>query len=391
MVQQGDSIVGVSGRNLYAVTAGERSRNAGLDACRAVAISLVVFSHGVGYLEPLIPHVTETLKVGGFIGVELFFVLSGFLIGQMLLRAAEESRCGWLKTFYLRRLFRTLPSYVLFIGLNILLALLVVRPPVPDDLWRYMIFVQNVNSPHPSFFPEAWSLAIEELFYIGFPLLFLVFSWALGINRSTAILVTALTVIVGSLCVRGILASESASWDAEVRKVAAFRFDGLMVGVLLAWLYQAHAWILQEKAVTRSLMALLVACGIYVSLTPLEAMNASYFSKTFLFTFTSFGCAAVVFASLSLQLRSSLKSVVTLIAKISYSAYLVNLPVLIVINQFVVNDGVAGVAWFLMFHLATFATAFALYQRYEVMFYRLRDRYVPEKGRTDHPQLQLAA
>lgn len=65
----------------------------------------------------------------------------------------------------------------------------------------------------------------------------------------------------------------------------------------------------------RSLLALLVACGIYVSLTPLEAMNVSYFSKTFLFTFTSFGCAAAVFASLSLQLRSSLKSVVTLIAQ----------------------------------------------------------------------------
>lgn len=248
-----------------------------------------------------------------------------------------------------------------------------------------------MSTPHPNFFPEAWSLAIEELFYIGFPLSFLILSWALSIKRRAAILVTALIVILGSLLARGILASESVSWDAEVRKVAVFRFDSLMVGVLLAWLDQADARILREKAVTRSLMVLLVLCGIYVSLTPMEVMDDSHFSKTVLFTFTSFGCAAVVVASLPLQLPSSLTSVVTLIAKISYSAYLVNLPVLILINCFIVNDGVDGVAWFLMFHFATFASAFALYRYYEVTFYRLRDRYVPENGRTDQSQLQLAA
>lgn len=156
------------------------SRNVGLDACRASAIVLVVFGHGVGYVQSLFPNVVQTFKFSGFIGVELFFVLSGFLVGQMLIRYVEGNVSGWLKTFYLRRMFRTFPSYALFLGLNVVLAVLAMRPTLPDQLWKYVLFIQNVTTPHPDFFPEVWSLAIEELFYIGFPLCFLAMSWAQG-------------------------------------------------------------------------------------------------------------------------------------------------------------------------------------------------------------------
>jgi len=368
-----------------------QGRNVGLDACRALAIVLVVFSHGAGYLEPLLPNVITTLARVGFIGVELFFVLSGFLIGGMLLRAAAESRNGWFRTFYLRRLFRTMPNYLLFVLINIALGVMLMRPPVPDNGWRYLLFIQNATSPHPNFFPEAWSLAIEELFYIGFPLSFLGMSWFLGIPRKTAILVTALGVIVGSVLARGMLVNDPLSWDEEVRKVAVFRFDGLMVGVLLSWVHQTHAWILKNRIVLGLLAALLLFSGMHVALSPMDAMNVSYFSRTFLFTFTSLGCGGLLIASLDLRLPSSLEPLVAHLAKMSYSAYLVNLPVLIVINQFAVNEGIAGLAWFLVFHVATFSLAGVLYQRYELVFYRIRDHYVPEKERTDPMQLRLAA
>lgn len=373
------------------VVAGMKPRNVGLDACRALAIVLVVFSHGAGYLEPLFPRAIARLTRVGFIGVELFFVLSGFLIGGMLLRSAGEPRNGWLRIFYFRRLFRTLPNYLLFLLLNLALGALLMRPSIPDDVWRYVLFLQNATSPHPKFFPEAWSLAVEELFYVGFPLAYLFVSWLLGINRKTAILVTALTVIVGSPLARGMLVLDYASWDEEVRKIAVFRFDGLMTGVLLAWLHQTHIVILNKKNVAGLLTALLLFSGIYVSLLPMDAMNASYFSRTFLFTFTSFGCAGLLIASLDLQWPLGLERAVTQLAKISYSAYLVNLPVLIIINQFVVNDGIAGVAWFIVYHLATFWLAALFYQRYELVFYRIRDQFVPEKKRENHLQLPLVA
>lgn len=369
----------------------DAARNVGLDVCRASAIVLVVCGHGVGYLEPLFPNVAETMKCGGFIGVELFFVLSGFLIGQILIRYVDGQSPGWLKRFYLRRMFRTVPSYVLFLGLNSLFAFLAMRPAVPHDVWKYLIFVQNATSPHPDFFPEAWSLAIEELFYIWCPLCFLGMSSAFGINRKTAILVTALTVIVGSLLIRGIVAFEANSWDAEIRKISALRLDSLMVGVLLGWLHQTRSRLLTEKALVYTFVSVLVLCVVYVSMTPLERMNDSYFSKTLLFTLTSFGCAGLLIACLDLQLPSGLARVVTLIAKSSYSAYLVNLPVMILMNQFIVNDGALGVGWFLIFNLATFSVALALYVHVEVICFRYRDQYVPEYRRVENPYVRMVA
>ncbi len=366
-------------------------RNVGLDACRASAILLVVFGHGVGYLEPLFPGLIQTLKFSGFIGVELFFVLSGFLIGQILMQYAEENVPGWLRTFYVRRMFRTLPNYSLFLGINVLFALAGIRPAVLDEWWKYLIFVQNLTSLHPSFFPEAWSLAIEELFYVGFPLCFLAMSRTLGISHRRAILVTAITVIGASLVIRGIVASGITSWDAGVRKIAGLRFDGLMVGVLLGWLHQTRSSLLAEKTVTRTLVVLLLFCAVYVSVTPLATMDASYFAKTFLFTLTSIGCAGLVIGSIDLRIRPGLQPAVTLIARISYSAYLVNLPVLILMNQFVWDDRPVGAGPFVFFHLATFFLAFILYWTVELPFYRHRNRYAPAKGRTDNPPLSLAA
>ncbi len=367
------------------------SRNVGLDACRASAIVLVVFGHGVGYLERLFPNVFQVFQFSGFIGVELFFVLSGFLVGQMLMRQVGGGVPSWLGTFYLRRLFRTLPSYVMFLGVNVLFALIAMRPAVSDDWWKYLIFFKNFVTPHPNFFAEAWSLAIKELFYIRFPLCFLAMSWALGINWRTAILVTSLTVIGASLVARGIVASDIVLWDAGVRKIAGLHFDGLMVGVLLGWLHQTRSRLFSGKVLARTLVAVLLFCAIYVSMTPVATMNGSYFAKTFLFTFTSIGCAGLLIGVIDLRLPPNLQWVVTLIAQSSYSAYLVNLPVLVLMNQFVWNDRAMGVGLFLFLNLATFSLAFILYWNVELPIYRYRDRYVPESGRADKPHLRLAA
>lgn len=372
-------------------TTRDSARNPWLDVCRSLAILLVVLGHGIEYLKPLFPNTVQLLKFTGFIGVELFFVLSGFLIGQMLMRYAEEDLPKWLQTFYMRRMIRTLPNYGLFLVVNITLAYMMIRPSGLSELWKYGLFVQNAMTPHPEFFPEAWSLAIEELFYLGFPLCFLTVAWALRISNRAAIVGTALFVIGISLFARGILASEVMSWDEGIRKIAALRFDGLMVGVLLGWLDQARWRVLRDKTVPLVLVTGLLFCAAYVSLMPLSALDSSYFAKTLLFTLTSFGCAGLVIVGIDLRLPSGLESVAALIARVSYSAYLVNLPILLIMNHVVRNEGAVGVGMFLFFHLATFLAAFVVYRQYERVFYRLRDRYFPCRVQKNEPCLQLAA
>src|SRR5947207_12604591 len=92
----------------------------GLDLLRAAAITMVICAHG---FVVLYPHFGEPLGFfghGGFYGVELFFVLSGFLIGQILIRAgADLAQGGNVAFFYTRRWFRTLPLFFLFLTVNI--------------------------------------------------------------------------------------------------------------------------------------------------------------------------------------------------------------------------------------------------------------------------------
>src|SRR5204863_1727576 len=92
----------------------------GLDLLRAAAIMMVVCAHG---FVVLYPHFGEPLGFfghGGFYGVELFFVLSGFLIGQILIRAAGAlGRAANVASFYVRRWFRTLPLFFLFLIANV--------------------------------------------------------------------------------------------------------------------------------------------------------------------------------------------------------------------------------------------------------------------------------
>jgi peptidoglycan/LPS O-acetylase OafA/YrhL len=115
-------------------------------------------------------------------GVDLFFVLSGFLIGGILLDARSSPR--YFQTFYLRRAYRILPLYFLVIGLSLLPHLLaqfsVARAahttPLPLPWLSYATFTQNFWMAYlgvfgPSGMGITWSLAIEEQFYLSIPLL----------------------------------------------------------------------------------------------------------------------------------------------------------------------------------------------------------------------------
>ncbi len=143
----------------------------GLDCLRALAILSVLFAHGIGLLYPQMPAWFGLFGHGGFYGVELFFVLSGFLIGRILIRYDSNlGNQGTVAVFYIRRWFRTLPLFWLFVILNVLLEFQVKDHPVSlGEVLEHGFFLRTFATYHPVFFPESWSLAIEEWFYLLFP------------------------------------------------------------------------------------------------------------------------------------------------------------------------------------------------------------------------------
>jgi peptidoglycan/LPS O-acetylase OafA/YrhL len=143
----------------------------GLDVLRALAIIDVVIIHSrivLGNIETGFPWIRLIP------GVTLFFVLSGFLIGSMLINIFEKKEVSLpvIFNFLKRRWFRTLPNYYLILLVNIIIVYFgVIKEDFSQFNFSFFIFCQNLFHPFHGFFWESWSITIEEWFYLSFPLL----------------------------------------------------------------------------------------------------------------------------------------------------------------------------------------------------------------------------
>jgi len=140
---------------------------AGLDHLRAAAIILVFLCHYRAYERPLW---VDAIGRFGWTGVDLFFVLSGFLIGEQLLRQIKDDGFIDFKHFYISRALRILPAYFFIVFLYFLFPFLREREGIAP-FWQFVTFTQNFDLDFGSegSFSHAWSLCIEEQFYLLLP------------------------------------------------------------------------------------------------------------------------------------------------------------------------------------------------------------------------------
>ncbi|MGU3376456.1 acyltransferase family protein [Chryseobacterium sp. M5A1_1a] len=224
----------------------ERSeRFYGLDHLRAVAILLVLLYHYRAFKHPVW---IETVGKFGWTGVDLFFVLSGFLISSQLFREIEDRGTISLKTFYIKRFFRIIPSYFFTVFLYFTIPFFREMEALPS-LWKFITFTQNygLNVIDRGTFSHAWSLCIEEQFYLILPLLLLVLM-PTKLFKYLAILVVVLVAI--SVMLRwvtwngtiAVLDNNSLefwrSWYMKIYYPTHTRLDGLGTGVLIGYLMQ---------------------------------------------------------------------------------------------------------------------------------------------------------
>lgn len=361
-------------------------RVVGLDILRAAAILTVVYGHG----SLLLPDRFKGTywKFVYLDGVSIFLVLSGFLIGGILLRiinTSEFTRTD-LYNFWIRRWFRTLPNYFF-----VLICLVGYRLIVFHD-WggmtpAYLFFAQNLFSNHPPFFPEAWSLSIEEWFYLLFPLLcFTIYKFSR--NKKNTILVSAMIFLAFPLLLR-IARFHSGMTDMEFgeqfRKVVILRLDSLMYGVFAAYLFLNHRnlWSKFKWVALCAGIALLLAIkfypyGIFEKKTP-------YF-----FNLESLVILLVLpfFSELKTTRLKLFDSIIIFISIISYSMYLLNLtPVqghlLPITNNILgISNTVTESTYLLnytLFWIYTILGSYLLYTLFENRMTQLRDKFHVKK------------
>lgn len=363
----------------------------GLDVLRAFAIICVVYEHGYGLTHHAIAKKTYFLFV--FDGVTMFFVLSGFLIGCILLRMLDQPGLhrGMLVEFWVRRWFRTIPNYLLVLGL-LVLANALSGQPQPDGLAGYFLFSQNLASPHPDFFPEAWSLSVEEWFYLVIPIPLYLSAKLKRFDRHHLTLFWIAAILLAVTAFRVYRAQHFGydnfnDWDDALRKQVLTRLDSLMFGVLGAYLslYRTRLW---QRSATPALIAgltLLLFDKLYYTNTASIA-----YLNFFSLTLTAVG-TLLLLPKLSTLTRTSgwLVRAITTISLISYSMYLLNYtPVQHIILPALMRnlmpwlggwDEHIIVIGYALYWLVTLACAYLLYRFFERPMTALRERW-PGRG-----------
>lgn len=352
---------------------GTASRVFGLDVLRALAIALVVASHAELLLGPASER-SPYFHYAGFQGVELFFTLSGFLIGSILLKAPLTGPRD-IARFWARRWMRTLPAFVMA-----LVVLSLLYQPPREALLRAGLFLGTLTpamAEQPlTFFPVSWSLGIEEWFYLVLGLSVLV------LGRRRRVLFALYVVAVGAR-LWWLLRAHEAPYDVAHTSVP-LRMDALLVGVIAASLRPLRARLSPWPMLTlRLLYGAGLAWGLHAWVSQPGLQYESRLFAALFPPFNSLMAALLVFdlsvtprwlAWLSERLWAAPRRAVSFVAAISYSLYLYHLE-LILLARDTGRLGWPGVA---LVVIAGSAVAFASYELVELPFLRLRDRWVPD-------------
>lgn len=214
-----------------------RRRVFGLDLLRAVAIVCVVHGHGKRYLYGTPMEWLADLPLPH--GVDLFFVLSGFLIGLSVMKMlGQGSAFPQTWRFYRKTALRILPNYYAMLAVNLLLVTLGVISGdlAAKPLYRFATLTQNIAAPFFDFYWESWSVPIQWWFYMAFPLL--AFALRRVAGRFTLPVVALLAIAASALYRLSMLPGvhDPFYYDIAIRKTLASRTDSIYVGVLAAWL-----------------------------------------------------------------------------------------------------------------------------------------------------------
>lgn len=352
-----------------------------LDGIRGLAILLVLVFHygrsarGFGLENPLL-----TASEFGWVGVDLFFVLSGFLITGILYDAKGSE--NYFRNFYARRSLRIFPLY--YLALAIVFALAALWPsagvwPTFNPLW-FVFYLSNVamitEAPlHAGILGHFWSLAIEEHFYLVWPLIVLLAS-------RRQLMVIAAGLIVASLTARALL-----GWSGEpslaLYVLTPLRLDALSIGAICSLAIRGQGGL---GPLIRPAWVTMLSCGAAVVLIVLLTRSFSPDSgpmQTFGFTLLAFAFGGMLIVGLSFRPANLVFSHPTLrwFGRYSYGLYVWHpiVNVILFYTPLKAAFGVEGTLTSILYLMLSFAisltVAFASYHLWEKRFLAFKRRF----------------
>jgi len=382
-----------------------QSRSVSIDALRGVAILAVLqlhlFATNQAYRFLDLPQAVQQILGGGRAGVDLFFVLSAYLLTNNLIK--HRDRAGLVPTFYLRRVFRIIPMYWLLLATGFALSALWTHADLPQrtflwhdqyPLWTYLLFLQNwatgfAGVPVAHYFAPTWSLAVEEHFYLLLPLL------ATRL-QPRALAALAVVWVVTALPIRMALESHVTIFAPYYFTIA--RLDSFGWGILIALTPQL--WPQLVGRFDRRL-CLVIGALIYVDVSLLSTeIKPGVYEMVGITTLTALASAILTFGVVhGAQASTSEGRLTRFLAWFGarcYSLYLVHMPVL-GLTFLAAGRLWPGVESYTALALCAVAAALTLivasvcYRRIELPFIAMAERLAPySKTREAQAPAQVA-
>ena len=332
-----------------------------LDGLRGLAVLLIIIRHCVHSDIYLI----DFIRMKCWIGVDIFFALSGFLITNILLK--DKGASGFFKRFYLRRILRIFPLYYvsLFLILGIIYIFNVEKNYIlVENAFYFITYTQNFyfafteEDPGNLLLFHFWSLAVEEHFYLFWPIIVHLF-------RGMQIFIVCIGIILGCTFLRYYFPS-------NVNYVATFtRLDGLAAGGAFACLYNSNRFsfkLLPQISILSFIILMLIMVFKPVVFLPFKFTAVGIFSA-----------CLVAYCIIDTNLKSVFNYLfnnkpMRTLGKYSYGLYLLHFPVYICFYKFVEEHNILSR---IGFSLVLGIIVFLSYKFLELPFLRLKKKLVP--------------
>jgi peptidoglycan/LPS O-acetylase OafA/YrhL len=320
-------------------------------------ISSIDIFRGIAILSVVVYHFNTVGFSYGNLGVDLFFVISGLLIGGILIKQFKFEQPINFANFFLQRGFKIWPSYYVFLLLGNIVACILYRNIAPDqiiplwDLKRYLFFYQNyTGAPFHLSFDHVWSLCVEEHFYILLPMLLIIIQMFVSPRfKQRALLISIIITIVAGISFK--FCSFYLTHSKDTYSGTHNRLDGLAWGVLLAYILNFH----QAAIIGKKIKIATMSTGFVVLLAAIYwhiYSKGVFFDKVILHSIVPFAFFLMLMGTYFVDF-TKIKSL-RIVAYYSYNWYLWH-PIFVIIVKKYCGTSIIGLAIFMLF---SFLTAF---------------------------------